>query len=196
MRIGLCGGSGTGKTTLARELSKELGIPMVPEGVRELCEEWGMKGLSDLRGDDDKYRLFQIELINRKFSFESTHDSFVADRTYLDNLAYYMYWICRKFGNEQNEAYKKLCISNMSLYDAVFFCPLGVIPYEEDGFRTSNYLYNECMQSIIYGLVCIELPEFPFFVLNEADLGDRVATVKREMEWLKKNPFLGRLKSS
>ena len=150
MRIAFTGSGGTGKTTLLEELNKELELPVIGEGIREWLVENDYKDFKDL-GIEGTIKM-QEDTLQRKMSIESELQSFVADRTTVDNLCYAVRWI----GSVNSEydtwmaQYITHAINHANVnYDIIFMLPWGVIPIEKDGTRSSKTWYQYMMQNLI-----------------------------------------------
>ena len=91
MRITISGSAGTGKTTLGKELSLKLNVPLIEEGVREYLEE---KNITNFRSMSPRDTMdMQWEILNRKIEKENKLNNFVADRCVADNVAYTVHQI-------------------------------------------------------------------------------------------------------
>ena len=150
MRIAFAGSGGTGKTTLLEEINKELELPVIGEGIREWLVENDYKDFKDL-GIEGTIKM-QEDTLQRKMSIESELQSFVADRTTVDNLCYAVRWI----GSVNSEydtwmaQYITHAINHANVnYDIIFMLPWGVIPIEKDGTRSSKTWYQYMMQNLI-----------------------------------------------
>src|SRR5271157_5211573 len=86
MRVYFIGAHSTGKTTMARYVSKQTGLPLLPEVARMVLAEREL-AMDTLRSDLDTVDSFQREIFARQFEIEANHESFVSDRSF-DNLAY------------------------------------------------------------------------------------------------------------
>src|SRR5271165_1540913 len=89
IRIGLAGASGTGKSFLANWLSDTYNLPFNPVGSRSVALAMGFASPYDV-DKAGKRAEFQLRLVTEKLAWEAAHDSFVSDRTTMDNLAYSM----------------------------------------------------------------------------------------------------------
>lgn len=86
-RVYIAGSHSTGKTTLARWISKTFGLPLVTEVARAVLAEQEIP-LATLRVDLDRVRAFQREVFRRQsIAEDEAGESFVSDRAF-DNLAY------------------------------------------------------------------------------------------------------------
>ncbi len=87
MRIALCGASGTGKTTIVKNLSKVLGLPVCPVGSRSVAASMGFSSPYevDAAGLRDS---FQRKLWAEKRDWERANPVFITDRTVFDNVVY------------------------------------------------------------------------------------------------------------
>lgn len=150
MRIAFTGSGGTGKTTLLTEVNKELNLPVIGEGIREWLKNNDFKDFKDMT--IHHVVKMQEDTLKRKMDIESELQSFVSDRTTVDNLSYalrwigsvdtdYDTWMAQYITNAMNHANAN--------YDIIFMLPWGVLPIEKDGTRSSKAWYQYMMQSII-----------------------------------------------
>jgi cytidylate kinase len=87
LRVYVCGAHSTGKTTLARHLAKELGLPLINEVARQVIAEMELS-FETLRVDVNRAGEYQREVFKRQMEVEERYpNGFVSDRTF-DNLAY------------------------------------------------------------------------------------------------------------
>jgi len=86
MKVYFVGAHSTGKTTLARYVSKQYSIPMITEVARMVLSE-NESHLDSLRYDMDAIDKYQKDVFQRQLVEEGKHPSFVSDRSF-DNLAY------------------------------------------------------------------------------------------------------------
>ena len=87
MRIYFIGAHSVGKSTLARYVSEKYKLPLLPEIARMVLCERELQ-IDSLRSDIDLVDSYQTEVFNRQIIEENKHNSFVSDRSLLDNLAY------------------------------------------------------------------------------------------------------------
>lgn len=86
-RIYLVGAHSTGKTTLARWIRDNYGLPMISEVARGVLAEMEAR-LDSLRTDVDLVNRYQRDVFDRQILAESSQEgSFVSDRAFC-NLAY------------------------------------------------------------------------------------------------------------
>lgn len=87
LRIYVCGAHSTGKTTLARHLANELGLPLINEVARQVIAEFELS-FETLRVDIERAGQYQQEVFRRQLEVEERYPGgFVSDRSF-DNLAY------------------------------------------------------------------------------------------------------------
>lgn len=87
MRIYFVGSHATGKTTMARYVSKRYGLPMITEVARSVLAELEAN-LEHLRTDIDAVNQYQRQVLERQMEVEHEQTgAFVSDRSF-DNLAY------------------------------------------------------------------------------------------------------------
>jgi len=169
-KIAISGTEGTGKTTLASEVSKRYGVPVIPEFARDVAQEMGIKELRKI--SPEKTLEFQKAILSLKKAEEAKHTSFIADRSTADNMAYYLRWCARDLDDKCNEEYVEGCRRQLKTYDLVVILPWDVIPLERDGFRTAKRYYQYEMQCTILGILMDH--GIPHEILREPDLNKRV----------------------
>lgn len=170
MKITISGTEGTGKTTLVKAVSERYKIPMISEYAREIAKEMNILNLRQM-SLEETYK-FQNEVLKRKIEEESKHNSFIADRSTIDNLAYYLRWCGRDIRDELTQEYMNKCVKQLKLYDKVFVLPWNSVPHEVDGFRTTKLFYKYEMHCLIIGL--LQENEIDFKFLNFTKFEDRV----------------------
>lgn len=185
IRLGFTGASGTGKTTLAEWASKRFGIPLNPVGSRSVAKSMGFDNPYDV-DKAGKRGEFQHRLVEEKRAWEKAHESFVTDRTTLDNLAYTVlhdvYCIDRELVRKVAEG--------LNRYTHVVFCPLeyfiriGDDPHRVGGGEyQADPTYHELYELVLDGL----LAKYSGFLasgvtvltLRESELGARCQRVER-----------------
>lgn len=87
LRIYVCGAHSTGKTTLARHLAQELGLPLINEVARQVMAEMELS-FETMRVDLRQVSQYQREVFRRQIHVEERFpEGFVSDRAFC-NLAY------------------------------------------------------------------------------------------------------------
>jgi predicted ATPase len=149
MRIALCGASGTGKTTLAKWLSEQYGFKLNPVGSRSVSKAMGFDKSYDV-DKAGKRTEFQRRLLIEKTTWERDHDSFVTDRTTLDNLAYTTMHAASDVDSETlNQVLK-----GMRRYTHVIYCPSEVfLNVAGDPNRVSDMTYHTLYDALLFGLL-------------------------------------------
>ncbi len=87
LRIYVCGAHSTGKTTLARHLAREMGLPLINEVARQVMAELELS-FESLRVNLEQVASYQKQVFQRQMEVEERYpEGFVSDRTFC-NLAY------------------------------------------------------------------------------------------------------------
>lgn len=148
MRIAIAGCSGTGKTTLARAISEKYSIPINPVGARSVALEMGFDNPYDVDAAGKRVE-FQKKLFESKRDWELAHDSFVTDRTYLDNLTYCALHMAEHLEQGSVAEFK----ASMVRYDLIFVLRSQDFQALDDGIRKENPGYHEIYEVILHALL-------------------------------------------
>ena len=155
LRIAFCGASGTGKTTLAKWLSTEYGFEFNPIGARHVASLLGFESPYDVDKAGRRSE-FQSLLIDMKVSWESRRNSFVTDRTTLDNLTY---TAIHKPEAVTDEVIGKT-LEGLSRYTHIIHCPVSeFIKLDTDPCRMGDLDYQLEYDSRLLGLFQRYLPD-------------------------------------
>jgi len=138
-KIAVSGTDSTGKSSLVREIGARYNVPIISEFAREVAEELGIKHLRQLT--PEQTLVFQNMILDRKKKEEARYDTFIADRSTVDTMAYYLRWCSRELHDSYNSTYVNMCKEHLKNYDEIIILPWGAIPHEADGFRTSKLYY-------------------------------------------------------
>ncbi|RPF49621.1 AAA domain-containing protein [Thermodesulfitimonas autotrophica] len=136
MRIAITGAHGTGKTTLARALSEELGLPLITERARLVARQMEVKTCEELFRNPDLAREFQERVLEEQIRAQLAHpQGFVSDRCTLDCIAYWNLYLGdegaeRYFFKARLHAYRRL--------DLIVYVPPLVLS-GGDGFRLGEH---------------------------------------------------------
>jgi chloramphenicol 3-O-phosphotransferase len=186
MRIGLSGPSGSGKTTIAKILAESLGIPFIPTSVENVLSEWqkeylsqkygyeakGHKNVIQLSGANPEFaKEFQLMVKSGRAALLAEHESYIVDRTAIDNMAYYLSEGAAYDTYEQSVLFLMDVRDNLKALDVVFVIK-AVQPsreVEDNNSRIPNWIYQKGVEgnfitakNLIYDLESLdELQELP-----------------------------------
>lgn len=178
VRVALCGASGTGKTTLANYLVGFLGLPFNPVGSRSVSKAMGFETPYDV-DKAGKRAEFQRRLVIEKRAWEDDHESFVTDRTTLDNLAYTMLHDVYAV----DASLLQQIVEGLNRYTHIIYCPVNVFCNPGgDPNRVADMTYHELYDTVLKGLLLRYRPKgslIPVFhTLHTADPDARRAFVR------------------
>lgn len=156
MKIFISGPSGIGKTTMANFLAKEYNIPFIQGSSKVLWDKYGINSHKELiqktNTDPDFGVNFQLELLEYRSKAIEGHESFVTDRSPMDNLVYFMLQVSDKVDSNVTFKYLQMCRETYPKdYIQVFMglnydmCKQGL---EDDGFRVTNIYYQLMVNAI------------------------------------------------
>lgn len=119
LRVAFIGASGTGKSTLAVHLSESHGLPLNPVGSRSVAKAMGFESPYDVDKVGRRAE-FQRRLLTEKVEWEGARDSFVSDRTVVDNLVYTVLHDVRAVDEQMLD----LVLAAMKRYTHIVYCPV------------------------------------------------------------------------
>lgn len=155
MKIALTGAGGTGKTTLATQISKTWGLPVLSSVAREVMKARGVENETAQNAMTPE-ALFELQyaIFHKLKDRRASEPAFVTDRLMLDNYVYAL----RRCGSAMSEAVRKeweeASIEDLYRMDLVFYTPAGLFPLVADGMRQMDVAHQYLIDSAIYGLLC------------------------------------------
>jgi len=153
-RIALAGSAGTGKTTLARRLADELGLPYIAEGMRSRLQA----GLAPLALKPAELRALMREMWSeQRAAEEAATRGFVADRSSIDFAAYWLQYGLYDELEETDEWLARMR-TEAARYTRLVLLPWGVLPLEDDRVRSTNRWMHRRFQATLESLL-LELPQ-------------------------------------
>lgn len=129
LRVNFTGVSGVGKTTLAKWVSEEFGIPFVSGSYSDLIPDTKDMPHQDMINQDPQKVFMQdtqvLNLRNKKFQ---EYPAFVSDRSYLDSAAYMINKLSHRIKECDTESFLELCraLSGVQITHLIF------IPFTEE----------------------------------------------------------------
>ena len=130
-RIAIVGAHGVGKTTLAKKISEELGLFLIPEVARDLIKAVNF----NWRGEDkDSIYYFEKAILYTHVFYVNSINEFIADRSIFDVFAYTL-WHYKRF---KDGRFKSLLreinkIANHVNYSKIFLFKNGYNEKDECG---------------------------------------------------------------
>ena len=178
----LAGPSGFGKTTLAKYLSEQTGIPYESGSVSDLLPETKDIPHQEMlsRDPQDLYRE-DWQILNKRNRLFNNKSSYISDRSYLDSAAYFLYKQADKIPGCEIEHFlatcKRLLINQCDCLIFLNFLPSleHIWDMEDNGKRiTSNYfqitissIMRNCLDLLGYnGRPYMEYRPFPKNLLS------------------------------
>lgn len=148
LRIALCGPSGTGKSTLAKHISEEFGIPFITTSTKELWEKHRIYCHSDIikrTVNEPQWGYeFQVECLQLRLEKVREYPEFVTDRSPLDNWVYFLLQCSPFLLEAQCDNYLSLCQEAMRSLTGLIYLPYTTnVQLENDGKRINNGHYQK-----------------------------------------------------
>ena len=185
-RIGISGSHRTGKTTLAKVISKKIGIPFIKTSTSAVFKQHGLHPAQPL---DFQTRLWvQHHVIETAVSvWQAEKSAFITDRTPIDFMAYTLADIqgATQVNFAQLEAYLTYCfeVTNQFYTKITVLQPAIPLVYEEDK-AALNRAYMEHLNIIIQGLCSDERVKCSSIIIkrNIISIDERVETVLQKIK--------------
>lgn len=183
MKIAFAGASGTGKTTMAKYIEDKYGIPYNPVGSRSVAKQMGFDSPYDV-DRAGKRAEFQQLLFQEKLAWESAHDSFVTDRTAIDNLVYYVLHDVRSI----TPSFWDEVMRSVRRYDVVFYCPVQAFcDPGQDAARVADLIYHRVYDALLEKLLDDAVDrDVPYYEMRLADLDQRCGVVDSALSGLRR----------
>ena len=178
MKIALTGASSTGKTTVAKLLADKLKIPFVGSTARSIAER--VKLQPEQINNRDEFILFQKRVIEEKLLEESSYDSFITDRAYIDSIVYTLKLSMLLDSDDINflRVYEKECIAKTHNYDILIKVP-AVLPVKSDNVRKTN----ECVNMLVD-----KLNDYYFHIVCKHNNSDMLCIELKDSDIMIGNP--------
>lgn len=150
MRHGLCGAHRVGKSTTARTLAEQLGIPYLETHTAAVLASIGMNA-------KDQYTVYQrmygqeLILDHLCAQWESLPD-FVTDRTPYDLMAYMEAEVLRDFSDEllpRYNAYRTKCMKAMKNFEYIVLIQPGIELVDDAKSAPTNSAYIEHLNNLM-----------------------------------------------
>ncbi len=188
MSIGLCGASGTGKTTLAKVVAKYAEMYFLESSARKALT---LMGLDSQKNCDFNTRMaIQWKILElAEEDYKNAPKPFISDRTPLDFIAYTIADVSRETLNDEQredfEDYYIKCFNVTNTYFSIVTLIQPAITIEEDGVRPTCSIYSEHINLILLGLMSNE-EQAQFIAISMdrvvTDLKDRCRMIVSIME--------------
>lgn len=167
MKISFTGASGTGKTSVAKQLfSSHKGeladLELVGVNSRGLLDKLGLQRAEDI--GDLEYKVFQTMYFSQKLLLESKASSLLTERSFADGLAYWKLHCEASASRAENAIFHRLCREQTKTYDRHFLFPTDFLPLEDDGYRHGNPDYHREFELVLRSILdewMIEYVEMP-----------------------------------
>jgi len=152
-RIGIIGTISAGKTTLISRVAEQTGIYHSREDARDLYEEFTKDPTWDREDPNNQFQ-FQTKIYSSRIYREMNHyyTGFIADRTYLDDFMYFLYYCHKITDKEMCQKFERMAVEGMKNYTHLFIVKLDSIPFVNDTIRTDTYSAALFFETSIEGL--------------------------------------------
>lgn len=147
MKIAICGSSGTGKTTLAKELEKAVKeLNFISTSAKEVWPKYGLDKHTDPHDMPiEIFRDYQNDILERRSEVLNNYESYITDRSPIDNIVYYLQGVAMRENSGISKLYLDKVEEKLKELDLIIYLPLTqAIILEDDGKRVQNWYY-QCM---------------------------------------------------
>lgn len=158
MKVAFTGSSSTGKTTLARRLERRADFSVrfgqvVGEDARSLLRAMGHMSMDEMSRDE--LREFQRRYFDRKATKESLLQSFLVDRSFVDVAAYWLVRDSHDLPSPERDGLVASCEKLAKGYDLHVYFPMGVVPFQSDGYRSEDSTFHRRIDAKIAELLSL-----------------------------------------
>jgi nicotinamide riboside kinase len=178
-RIWLSGSAGTGKTTLAQRLAKELHLPYLEEGMRRRLTN----GLNVASLGPEAYDRLLVELFEEQVANENAcPQGFVADRSPADFAAFALHY--GSFHDRDfTEHFMQRALARLDQPGQILLLPWGALPLHHDGIRSTDRWLQFRFQALVESLITRFAAPHQVLRISPSsqDLEDRLTT---SLTWL------------
>lgn len=144
-KIGITGSHGTGKTTLAKKFSEEFNLPLISEVARKY----------DIPNTNiEAYCKIQKRLLFNQIEKEAEYQSFVSDRTTIDNLAYWITLCSANALESDNRIYISETRQHIITYDKIYYVPIR-FEIKDDNFRFVSKSFQQTIDDVIRTILLV-----------------------------------------
>ena len=145
MRIATTGSQGVGKTTLAKLIAGKAAVSNGKTAYRYLPEAAFAAYQAGFRLNERSSKAAQLWMMCKQLEMEqgqveSWQMNWVSDRCMIDILAYTRHF----FPDDRHllAVVEEIAEASFKRYDLVLYLPAGEFPIEDDGFRSTNALFQ------------------------------------------------------
>ena len=178
LRIYLVGAHSTGKTTLARWIRDNYGLPMISEVARGVLAEMEAQ-LDSLRTNVELVNRYQMEVFDRQIAAEEAQQgSFVSDRAFC-NLAYaaqHSTILARVTSDPRLERYMATVREGL-----VFYLRPHQALLAEDGVR-AGVEWEEVLRIDGMVKIMLEMFDIPYLPVQSLPMQERIRLVERVLD--------------
>jgi GTPase SAR1 family protein len=202
LKVGFFGASGSGKSTLAKWVSEEFKLPYIegssfskilPKEDQDFLELMGYQGSGHaevirLSHQDPSFGWeFQHRVLKARINALKDQDTFVTDRTYVDNLAYYLIQSAATAPKGESKAFLDTALQSLSSHFTHLFFVLTRNPHKDievNYSRIHNYYYQRAMDGVFKESLALlredqgDLPFPDVYTIDTWDLIGRKNRVK------------------
>lgn len=173
-KIFITGPSGIGKTTIAKYISKEHGIPYISTSASNLWPTFGFNSHQEahIRTSNDKNlgMRYQYAIMEER-AMALTNGTWVTDRSPMDNIAYFLLTMGHAITEKEARDFIHTASKMLSTCDGIIHlksCNQG--PIEDNRKRILNPYYQMMVDSIISMVIDNTCSNIPILELTTWDL--------------------------